>query len=70
MVFRRLLISVLKQLFAETIRFGSMDAESGSRLRTSRVKLVAAVNHFYKIAYPGAKQDFCFMDLIKPSKLL
>ena len=66
--FRRLLICVLKQLFVDTNFCESMDGESGSRLRASRVRLVTAVNKFYKIACPGAKLDFCLMDLMKPSK--
>lgn len=69
-IFRRLLISMLKQFYVETFSFDNMDNESGPRLRASRVKLVATVNHFYKIAFPGAKQDFCYMDLIQPSKFI
>lgn len=67
-VLRRLLISMLKQFYVDTTFFENMDNENGSRLKASRVKLVATVNLFYKIAFPGAKQDFFFMDLIQPSK--
>lgn len=69
-VLRRLLISLLKQFYVDTSSFDNMDSETGQRLRASRVKLVATVNHFYKIAFPGAKQDFFFLDLIQPSKFV
>lgn len=65
--FRKWLITILRQFFVDTQFFENMDNESGSRLRVSRVRLVATVNHFYKIAFPGAKQDFVYFDLIQPS---
>jgi hypothetical protein len=68
--FRRWLITILRQFFVDTQAFESMDSESGNRLRAARVQLVATVNHFYKIAFPGVKQDFVYFDLIQPSKLL
>lgn len=65
---RNWLITILRQFFVDTQAFENMEIESGTRLRSSRVRLVATVNHFYKIAFPGAKQDFVYFDLIKPSK--
>lgn len=68
-MFRRWLITLLKKFFVNTQSFENMDNESGNRLRTLRVRLVATINRFYKIAFPGAKQDFVFFDLIQPSEL-
>lgn len=68
-LFRRWLITVLRKFFVNTQAYENMDSESGNRLRALRVRLVATINHFYKIAFPGAKQDFVFFDLIQPSKL-
>ena len=65
---RNWLITILRQFFVDTQAFESMEIESGTKLRSSRVRLVATVNHFYKIAFPGAKQDFVYFDLIKPSE--
>lgn len=67
-IFRRLLITMLKQFYIETNSFENMDNETGNRLRLSRIKLVSIVNHFFKIANPLAKQDFCYMDLVQPSE--
>ena len=67
-IFRRLLISLLKELYVDTQCFENIENESGSRAKASRVRLVATVNHFFKIACPQAKQDFVFFDLIQPSK--
>lgn len=67
--FRRWLITILRQFFVNTQVFENMDNESGNRLKASRVRLVATVNHFYKIAFPSAKQDFVYFDLIQPCKL-
>jgi hypothetical protein len=66
--FRFWLISILRQFFVNTQAFESMDHESGNKLRFSRIRLVDNVNHFYKIAMPGAKQDFVYIDLIQPSE--
>lgn len=66
--FRRSLLLLLKEFYVDTSEYENMDNESGNRLRESRIRFVAIVNHFYKISNPGAKQCFCFMDLIQPSK--
>lgn len=66
--FRRLLLHLLRELYVDTVSYDNMDNESGARLRLSRVRLVATVNHFYRIACPGNKQDFVFIDLTTPCK--
>lgn len=70
-IFRRLLIQMLKEFYVDTTCFESIDSENATQAKASRVKLVAVVNHFYKIANPGAKDEFsfCFMDLIQPGNL-
>lgn len=65
--FRQLLISLLNSLNVDTTCYENMDNETGSRLRASRCRLVAAVNHFLKIAFPQSA-NFSYMDLISPSK--
>lgn len=69
-IFRKLLLLMLKQFYVDTIAFENMDNEAGNRLRLTRIKLVATVNHFFKIANPAAKQDFCYMDLVYPSEFI
>lgn len=66
--FRRLLLHLLRELYVDTVSYDNMDNESGARLRLSRVRLVATVNHFYRISCPGTKQDFVFTDLTTPCK--
>lgn len=66
--FRRLLLHLLREFYVDTVKYDNMDNESGARLRLSRVRLVATVNHFYRIACPGTKQDFVFTDLTTPCK--
>jgi hypothetical protein len=67
---RKCFIAILKQLYVNTSSFEHMDGENGARLKASRVKLIAHVNHFYKIANPAAKlgQWLCYMDLIHPGE--
>lgn len=41
-----------------------MDHENKEKLRMSRIKLTACVNHFIQISFPGS--NFCYMDLVQP----
>jgi hypothetical protein len=66
--FRRWLIAVLKVLFVDTTSYEMIEGETGVRARDLRVRLVATVQHFYKISFPNAKQDFVYMDLMAPGK--
>lgn len=69
--FRRLLIAILKKLNVDTSGYENMDSEAGNLLRASRVRLIATVNYFFKIANPDVKKrhDLVFMDLVQPCKL-
>lgn len=71
-IFRRLLIQMLKELYVDTTCYETIDSENVAQAKASRVKLVAVVNHFYKIANPGAKDEFsfCFIDLVQPGLLI
>lgn len=60
------MIAILKALFVDTSSFEMIEGETGMRARDLRVRLVATVQHFYKISFPNAKQDFVYMDLMQP----
>lgn len=68
--FRCLLIALLKHFNVDTTAYDNIDHENNQRSRAARIQLVLAVKHFLKIANPTGKQDFCYQDLMKPSKKL
>lgn len=43
-----------------------MDHENKEKLRLSRIKLTACINHFIQISFPGS--SFCYMELVQPCK--
>lgn len=65
--FRHNIILCLSNLQINTACFANIDTETGSRLKSSRCRLVTWTNEILKIA-SGNAFKICYMDLLKPKR--